>query len=82
MVSESGGPFDACLIAGAFNRRRVEASIAVAVPHLTPGAVLGFHDYGDPAYPDVKQAVDAAAARSGWRLVCKADYLGVFTTED
>jgi hypothetical protein len=80
LVATSGGPFSACLIDGAHDRKNVDADIATVWPHLTPAAVIGFHDYGDPAHPDVKTAADDAAKRFGWRLVDRADYLAVFVT--
>jgi hypothetical protein len=81
LVASSGGPFSACLIDGDHDRPSVEADIAAVVPHLTPGAVIGFHDYGDPAHPHVKPAVDAAAERFGWRFMEQADFLAVFATD-
>jgi hypothetical protein len=80
LAPASGGPFSACLIGGNRDRRNVEADIAAAVPHLAPGAVIGFHGYGDAAHPEVQPAVDAAAGRFGWRLDGRADSLAVFAT--
>jgi hypothetical protein len=80
LAPTSGGPFSACLIAGSNDRRNVEADITAAVPHLAPGAVIGFHDYGNAAHPDVQPVVDAAAGPLGWRLVGRADFLAVFAT--
>jgi predicted O-methyltransferase YrrM len=82
LAATSGGPFSACLIDGSHDRANVEADIAAAVPHLAPGAVLGFHDYGDPAYPDVQSVVDAAAQRYGWRRVDRVDFLAVFAVNN
>jgi hypothetical protein len=80
LVGTSGGPFSACLIDGSHDHASVAADIAAAVPHLTAGAVVGFHDYGDPAHPDVQPTAAAAAAQLGWRLLDRADYLAVFVT--
>jgi hypothetical protein len=80
LISTSGGPFSACLIDSGHDGTSVEADISVAIPYLRPHAILGFHNYGDPAHPDVQPAVDAAAARFGWRLVNRADCLAVFVT--
>jgi predicted O-methyltransferase YrrM len=80
LVPTSGGPFTACLIDGAHDRHSVEADIATVLPHLTSGAVLGFHDYDSPDYPDVRAVVDAAVTRHGWRCVEQADLLAVFQT--
>jgi predicted O-methyltransferase YrrM len=82
LAPSSGGPFSACLIDGAHCRPYVEADIAAAVAQLAPGAVIGFHDYGDPAHPDVQPTADAAAQRFGWRLVGRADFLAVFATPE
>jgi hypothetical protein len=78
LVPTSGGPFSACLIDGDHNTWNVETDIASVLPHLTQGAMLGFHDYGDPALPDVQPAVDRAAAEKGWRFVERADHLAVY----
>jgi len=78
LVPTSGGPFSACLIDGAHDRANVEADIAAVLPHLSAGAVVGFHDYADPAFPDVRAVVDAVARRHGWRFVDRADFLAVF----
>jgi hypothetical protein len=80
LAPTSGGPFSACLIDGTHDRRNVEADIAAALPHLAAGAVIGFHDYDDPAHPDVRPVVGAAAARHGWRLANRADFLAVFAS--
>lgn len=80
LVPTSGGPFSACFIDGAHDYDSVRTDIESVLPHLTGGAVLGFHDYEDPAFPGVKAAVDEAAARHGWRLLDRADHLAVFQT--
>jgi hypothetical protein len=80
LAPTSGGPFSACLIDGSHDGPSVEADLAVALAQLAPGAVLGFHDYGDPAHPDVQAVVDAAARHHGWRFVGRADFLAVFVT--
>lgn len=80
LVPTSGGPFSACLIDGAHDYLSVRTDIDSVLPRLAIGAVLGFHDYEDPAFPGVKVAVDAAAAHHGWHLVERADHLAVFQT--
>ena len=80
LVPSSGGPFSACLIDGAHDRGNVAADIAAVVGHLAPGALIAFHDYADSAHADVQPTVDEAAARHGWRLVARADFLAVFAT--
>jgi hypothetical protein len=80
LVPTSGGPFSACLIDGAHDRWNVERDIAAVAPRLSPGAVVAFHDYDDPAFPDVRAAADAAAERHGWRLHERTDHLAVFVT--
>lgn len=81
LIPSSGGPFTACLIDGSHDRYNVESDIAAVTPHLAPGARIGFHDYADPAHPDVQPAVDATAQRRGWRLVERADFLAVFAID-
>lgn len=80
LVPTSGGPFSACLIDGGHDAHSVSADIAAVAPHLTPGAVVGFHDYADPNFPDVKPVADAAARERGWRFLDRADHLAVFVT--
>lgn len=82
LAPTSGGPFSACLIDGSHDRLNVEADISAILAHLCPGAVIGFHDYGDPAHPDVQPVVDSAAERFNWRPVGRADFLAVFATAD
>ncbi len=82
LIGSSGGPFSACLIDGDHDRRSVEADVAAAVAHLVPGALVGFHDYEDPKYPDVRPSVDAAAGRHGWKLLGRADFLAVFAVPE
>ena len=80
LVPTSGGPFEACLIDGAHDRASVEADCAAALPHLAPGALVGFHDYDDPAHPDVRPVADGLAGCLGWQLTGRADFLAVFAT--
>jgi hypothetical protein len=80
LIRSCGGPFSACLIDGDHDGRSVAADIASAIPHLVPGAAIGFHDYADPRHPDVQPAVDRAAREHGWKLVERADHLAVFET--
>ncbi len=70
LIATSGGPFSACLLDGA-----AVNAIANAVPHLSPGALIGFRDY-----PDAKEVVDAEARARGWAIVERADRLAVFAT--
>ncbi|WP_145241980.1 class I SAM-dependent methyltransferase [Urbifossiella limnaea] len=76
----SGGPFTACLIDGAHDRDNVAADIANVVPHLAPGAVVGFHDHDDPNFPGVAEAVAEAVAAHGWKPAGRADFLALFET--
>jgi hypothetical protein len=78
LVPTSGGPFTACLIDGDRDLWSVERDLAAIAPHLAPDAVVGFHDYDDPAYPNVRAAADAAAGRRGWLLLERAGNLAVF----
>jgi hypothetical protein len=76
----SGGPFSACLVDGLHDRVSLEADIALVRPLLVPGALIGFHDYEDPRFPDERPTVDESAQRYGWKLVGRADFLAVFVT--
>jgi hypothetical protein len=78
LIPTSGGPFSACLIDGDHDSRSVSADIDAVIPHLTPGALIGFHDYADPQHPDVQPTVDRAAKKHRWKLVERADFLAVF----
>jgi len=80
LIPTSGGPFSACLIDGAHDAWNVAADIDNVLPHLSPGAMIGFHDYADPAFPDVQPTADRAAQVHGWKLIERADYLAVFET--
>jgi hypothetical protein len=80
-AATSLGPFSACLIDGNPDQRHVEADIAAVIPHLVIGAVIGFHNYGNPNYPAVRSVVDAAAEHLGWHLVDRAEFLAVFAFE-
>ncbi len=77
LIPSSGGPFSACLI-HCHDRCQVELDIAAVLPHLTPGAVIGFHYYGSQTHADVRTVVDDAARRLDWRHVGFADSLAVF----
>lgn len=44
---------------GDHSRTGVIAALEAWRPMLAPGAVVAFHDYGDPAYPGVAEAVGA-----------------------
>jgi hypothetical protein len=80
LVPTSGGPFSACLFEAAHRRSNVESDVARVAAHLSPGAVVGFHDFDDPAFPDVQSVLDEIAARRGWRLVERQGSLAVFVT--
>jgi hypothetical protein len=79
-VPTSGGPFSACLIDGAHDRWSVDQDVAIVAPHLVEGAVVAFHDYDDPAFPDVRLVADTAARQRGWRLLERSHHLAVFAT--
>jgi hypothetical protein len=79
LISSSGGPFSACLIAGDRDFANVAADIEAVVPHLDPGAIVAVHGFADPKRADVQSAVLAAARRFGWSLVAQADFLAAFS---
>lgn len=78
LVPSSGGPFSACLVDGAHDEQNVQLDIDTILPHLEPGARIGFHDYADPAFPDVKPVVDISARKHGWRFIEQSGYLAIF----
>jgi hypothetical protein len=47
---------------------------------LAKDGLLAFHNYPDPAWPDVRRMVDAYAARLSWRRIAQVDFLGIFHT--
>jgi hypothetical protein len=73
-------PFDLVFIDTLHDAASVEADIASALRLLEPGGLLAFHDYPDPAFPDVRAVVDEHARRLGWKRIAQADFLGVFRT--
>jgi hypothetical protein len=74
--------FDLILIDLEHDAKSVTADIERALPLLRPDGLLAFHDYPDPAWPDVRRVADDYAARCGWERVRQADYLGVFRVPD
>jgi protein-L-isoaspartate O-methyltransferase len=72
------GEFDVIVIDTLHDAATVTRDIAVALPRLTPGGLLAFHDYPDPAWPDLRRVVDEHAQRLGWKRVTQTDFLGVF----
>ncbi|WP_439623946.1 class I SAM-dependent methyltransferase [Gemmata sp.] len=74
------GAFDVAFIDTLHDAASVERDVAAALRVLRPGGVLAFHDYPDPAWPDVRRVVDAHARGLGWRRVAQAGFVGVFQT--
>jgi hypothetical protein len=74
------GRFGAVLIDSGHSRREVERDVDLCLPKLEPGAVLGFHNYADPRFPDVQLTVDGYAGRHWWELVGVAGTLVVYRT--
>ena len=77
---ELEGPFGLAFIDTEHDAASVARDIEAALPLLEPNALVAFHDYPDPGWPDVRKVVDDYAARLGWRRVAQAGYLGVFQT--
>lgn len=75
-----GGTFDLVFVDTLHDAVSVERDIATALRLLEPGGLLAFHDYPDPAFPDVRRVVDEHASRLGWKRIAQADFLGVFRT--
>lgn len=53
------GEYDLIFIDGAHDRESVESDICKARECLAPGGTIAFHDYGEPAHPGVREAVEA-----------------------
>ncbi len=51
---------DVIFIDGGHTRACIEHDIRLAVEAVAPGGLLIFHDYGQPRWPDVTHAIDAA----------------------
>lgn len=75
------GKFDLVFLAGQPDAKSVARDLRTAAAAVRPKGVLAVHGYPDPAYPEVRRGVDAAARERGWTRVAQADYLGVFRTE-
>jgi SAM-dependent methyltransferase len=78
VVPTIAGTFGAVLIDSGHSRAEVERDIGLCLPKLEPGAVLGFHNYADSRFPDVKPTVDGFAARYGWQFVGAVGTLAVY----
>ncbi len=72
-----GRHFDLIFIDAQHDAASVERDTRLALACLAPGRVLAWHDYGEPAHPDVKAVVDRLAAEHGWRVENPADRLAV-----
>jgi predicted O-methyltransferase YrrM len=51
-------PVDFLFIDSSHDRAETVATFRAWQPHLAPGAVVAFHDYGHPQYPGVAEAVE------------------------
>jgi predicted O-methyltransferase YrrM len=59
------GFFDLVFIDSFHEKEAVERDTALALPVMKPKAVFCYHDYKDPSFPGVGQAVDAFAKMRG-----------------
>lgn len=55
----SGGPVDLLFVDSSHGRDETIAEFEAWRPRLRPGAIVAFHDYENPSYPGVAQAVGA-----------------------
>ena len=55
----SGGPVDLLFVDSSHGRDETIAEFEAWRPRLRPGAIVAFHDYGNPSYPGVAEAVGA-----------------------
>ena len=56
---EYDGEVDLLFLDGEHDRDNTIAVFQAWRPHLAPGAVVAFHDWGEPAFPGVEQATEA-----------------------
>lgn len=72
--------FDMAFVDTLHDAQSVRRDIDALLPLLQPRALIAFHDYPDPGWPEVRPVVDDYARRLGWTRIAQADYLGVFQT--
>jgi SAM-dependent methyltransferase len=62
------GGFDAVLVDGDHREAGVSEDLRLAVSVLAPGGTILAHDYGDPAWPGIRAAVDRFLAGGAWGI--------------
>jgi predicted O-methyltransferase YrrM len=60
-----GRPVDLLFVDSSHEREETVAEFAVWRPLLSPGAPVAFHDYRNPAYPGIRQAIHADLGLDG-----------------
>lgn len=58
-------PVDFLFIDSSHDRAETVATFRAWEPHLAPGAVVAFHDYGHPDYPGVAEAIEELGLDGG-----------------
>jgi len=64
-----GGKVDMLFVDADHSFEGCNGDIEAWHPHVVAGGIIVFHDYERDFWPEVKQAVDAAAERYGWELI-------------
>jgi hypothetical protein len=82
LVPTLTGRFGAVLFDAGHTRKDIDQDVRLVTPFLDRGAVLGFHDYDNPPYPDVKKTVDRLADAKHWEPIGVAGLLAVFRVRD
>ena len=75
------GTYDLIFIDTEHDVASLTRDIENALPLLSPGGILAFHDYPDPGWPEVRPVVDGYASKLNWKRIAQVDYCGVFRTE-
>jgi hypothetical protein len=80
--AHADGPVDLLFVDSTHERDATVAEIEVWAPHLGPDAVVVLHDYDNPAFPGVREAVEVLglpgeAQRGSWVWGTKGPSMGV-----
>jgi len=80
VCAELGDRFGLVFVDTESDAASVTRDVEAVLPRLEPGGLVAFHDYPDPARPEVRRVADGYAGRLGWKRVAQVGYLGVFRT--
>lgn len=74
-------PMDMIFVDGGHLKHEIEGDIAAWWPHLKPGGLMLFHDYGRDFWPDVVAVVDKHIQDTGCTVLFVVDTLCVVRKE-